>query len=271
MKVAITGAAGRVGRAAVELAESRGYEVVALDLPDVDVTSYDALAAAARGCEALLHLAAHPGPGVRPDHEVHHNNVTASYNALRVAAELGIDRVCLASSVNAVGGGYSRHPRFDYFPVDEAHPTYNEDPYSLSKWLGEAQADSVARRYPHMSVASLRLHGVRAERPVGLAPGDPEQDGFAIRDLWGYVLRPAAARACLLALTADFTGHEVFYIVAPETTVDTPTARLCATYYPDVPLRRPLPGNTGLFDCAKAERLLGWRHDDRGQGADPRR
>ncbi|BCB91170.1 NAD-dependent epimerase/dehydratase family protein [Phytohabitans suffuscus] len=258
MRIAVTGAAGRVGRAVVDLAGARGHEVVPLDLPEVDVTSYDTLAAAVRGCGALVHLAAHPGPELRPDHEVHHNNVTASYNALRVAAEAGIARVCLASSVNAVGGVYSRRPRYDYLPLDEAHPTYNEDPYSLSKWIGEAQADSVARRYPHMSIASLRLHGVRTGRPDGATAGD----GSAIRDLWGYVLRPAVARAFLLALTADFRGHEVFYIVAPRTLVDTPTAQLVATYYPEVPLRRELPGHTGLFDCAKAERVLGWRHDD---------
>jgi nucleoside-diphosphate-sugar epimerase len=262
VRIAVTGAAGRVGRAVVDLARAEGYEVAAIDRPDVDVTSYDALAAAVAGCDALVHLAAYPGPGVRPDHEVHHNNVTASYNALRVAAQLGIDRVCLASSVNAIGGGYSRRPRFDYFPLDEAHPSYTEDPYSLSKWIAEAQADSVARRYPQLSVASLRLHGVRSERPAGYTPDDPERGGFAIRDLWGYVLRPAVARACLLAVTAGFRGHEVFYVVAPRTLVDTATAELCARYYPDVPLRKELPGNTGLFDCAKAERLLGWRHQD---------
>lgn len=262
MKIAVTGAAGRVGTAVVDLARAEGHEVVEIDRPDVDVTAYGALAAAVEGCDALVHLAAHPGPGVRPDHEVHHNNVTASYNALRVAAELGIDRVCLASSVNAVGAGYTRRPRYEYFPLDEGHPTFNEDPYSLSKWIAETQADSIARRYEHMSIASLRLHWVRDDRPVGLSPDDPKQGGFAIRDLWGYVSRPAAAQACLLALAADFRGHEVFYIVAPRTIVDTPTAELVATYYPDVPLRAELPGDTSLFDCAKAERLLGWRHDE---------
>lgn len=261
MRVAVTGAAGRVGRAVVELARSAGHDVVAIDRPEVDATVYDELAAAVDGCTALVHLAAIPGPGRRPDHEVHHNNVVASYNALRVAADLGIDRMCLASSVNAIGGGFSRRPRFDYFPIDERHPTYNEDPYSLSKWIAEAQADSIARRYESMSIASLRLHWVRSDRPVDFRPDDPGQYGFAIRDLWGYVLFPAAARACLLALTADFRGHEVFYIVSPRTIVDVPTAELCRTYYPRVPLRRALPGNTGLFDCAKAERMLGWRHD----------
>ncbi|GAA4464935.1 NAD(P)-dependent oxidoreductase [Phytohabitans houttuyneae] len=257
----MTGAAGRVGRAVVDLARSTGHEVVAIDRPEVDATVYDEVATAIDGCDALVHLAALPGPQVAPAHEVHRNNVVASYNALHAAAELGIDRVCLASSVNALGGGFSRRPRFDYFPIDEDHPTYNEDPYSLSKWIAEAQADSIARRYERMSIASLRLHWVRADRPAGYPADDPDQDGFAIRDLWGYVLFPAVARACLLALTADFAGHEVFYIVSPRTIVDTPTEQLCRTYYPDVPLRHPLPGHTALFDSAKAARVLGWRHD----------
>ncbi len=61
------------------------------------------------------------------------NNVVGSYNALRAAAEHGITRICQASSVNAIGLSYSRTPRFDYFPIDEAHPNYSEDPYSLSQ------------------------------------------------------------------------------------------------------------------------------------------
>lgn len=72
-----------------------------------------------------------------------------SWNALNVAADLGIDRVALASSVNAIGMGmscshsvprrmltravFSKRPRFDYLPVDEAHPYYPEDAYSISK------------------------------------------------------------------------------------------------------------------------------------------
>jgi len=260
LRIAVTGASGRIGRAVVDLAAQQGHTVVAIDRAGdgvrcADVTVYEQLAAAAEDCDALIHLAAHSRPGQRPDHVTHNENVTGSYNALQVAANLGIDRVCLASSVNAIGGGYSRRPRFDYFPIDERHPTYNEDPYSLSKWIGEAQADSVARRNPHMSIASLRLHAVRATRPTAI---DSARSEFAIRDLWGYVPLRAAARACVLALTADFRGHEVFYIVAPDTAAATPTAELCQKHYPDVPLRRPLPDNTGLYDCGKAERVLGW-------------
>ncbi|GAA3766465.1 NAD(P)-dependent oxidoreductase [Plantactinospora mayteni] len=276
MRIAVTGGAGTVGRSLVRYALAEGHTVVEIDRPSAlhagtdppaelvrrpaDVTDYPALLRVLDGCEALVHLAAYPKPWDEPDHVVHNVNVTASYNALRAATELGIARICLASSVNAIGGGYSRKPRFDYFPLDERHPSYNEDPYSLSKWLGEAQADSFARRYENLSIASLRLHAVLPTRPA-VRP-EVRYSALAVRDLWGYTLARPAARACLLALTADFTGHQVCYVVAPQTTTGTPSEELRREYYPDVPVRGELRGNQGFFDCTKAERVLGWCHDE---------
>jgi UDP-glucose 4-epimerase len=267
VRIAVTGSAGKVGRAVVTRAVAEGHTVVEIDRP-VDVTDHAALVRAIDGAEALVHLAAYASPNGWPGHVVHNNNVTASYNALSAAVELGIDRVCLASSINATGGVFSRRPRYDYLPLDEAHPTYNEDPYSLSKWIAEAQADSVARRHESMTIASLRLHGVNPYRPV-VSEADPDGFEMATRELWGYVRDTAVARACLLALTAPYRGHEVFYVVAPDTAVDAPTADLCRRFYPGVPLRTDLRGNQGLFDCAKAERLLGWRHDDEPGSTEP--
>jgi UDP-glucose 4-epimerase len=65
---------------------------------------------------------------------------------------------------------------------------------------------------------------------------------------------------CLLALDDRFRGHEAFYIVAPETTSDTPSLELAARYFPDVPVWGDLGGHRSFFDSSKAERLLGWRH-----------
>jgi len=149
MKIAVTGGSGRVGRGVVELALAQGHQVVNIDRvspagvtdqPNLthiqaDITDYDALVNAFRGCDAVIHLAAIPAPGHLPDHVVHNNNVTGSYNALRAAVEVGVQRICQASSVNAIGLAYSRWPRFDYFPLDEQHPTYCEDPYALSIWI----------------------------------------------------------------------------------------------------------------------------------------
>lgn len=275
MKIAVTGGNGRVGQVVTQVALEAGHNVVSIDrtLPEsgserpelvfiqAELTDYAAFVQAIQGCQALIHLAAIPSPGRDPDEVVHHNNVTTSYNALRAAAQLEIWRVCQASSINAIGAAYSRRPQFDYFPLDEQHPTYNEDPYSLSKWLCEQQADSFARRYEQMQIASLRLHwAVNDQQAAHLFEGASAAD--RVKNLWGYVSRHAAARAFLLGVTADFGGHEIFFIVAPETNSSEPSLALKEQFYPDIPLRSNLEGNQGFFNCAKAERLLGWKHDE---------
>jgi UDP-glucose 4-epimerase len=271
MKIAITGALGRVGSAVADLAATAGHTVVAIDRASssdehldsttlhVDLTEYSETKHVLDGCDGVIHLAAITGPGLFPDHVVHHNNVVASYNVLRAAAEVGIRRVCQASSVNAIGGRFSTRPRYDYFPVDELHPAYPEDPYSLSKSICEQQASSVARSHG-LTIASLRLHGVVDERARAVRWNDLPGD-VAAKHLWGYVTRDATARACLLGLTADFDGHEVFNIVAPDTANDTPSLELAAARYPDVPVKGDLGGNRSFYDTHKARELLGWDHD----------
>jgi UDP-glucose 4-epimerase len=82
----------------------------------------------------------------------------------------------------------------------------------------------------------------------------------ARKDLWGYVSSGAAARAALLGLEPNFRGHEVFYIVAPDTSSDTPSRDLAQEFYPEVPIRGDLRDNSGFFNTGKAERVLGWVH-----------
>lgn len=273
MKIALTGGSGGIGRAIIPMALEPGHRVVSIDrvrptaeLPahvtfaEADIADYDALLAAFQGCDAVIHMAAIPSPGRLPDHVVHNNNVVGSYNVLRAAAELGLPRVCQASSVNATGLAYSRWPRFDYFPLDEQHPTYNEDPYSLSKWICEQQGDSFARRYDNMVIASLRFHWVVPERATAVRARGYTETPAVSKNLWAYTRFDAAASACLLSLTADFKGHEVFYIVAPDTVVDTPSLELAQRFFPEVPVRGDLSGFRSFFDSSKAERLLGWSH-----------
>jgi len=272
MRIAITGGNGRIGQAVVDLALNQGHSVVNIDLIagdkdisgltniQLDTTDFDSFLKVLDGCDALIHLAAIPGPGYHPDYIVHNNNVVSSYNALRAAAELGIERVCQASSINAIGGAYSRMPHYDYFPLDEKHPTYNEDPYSLSKWICEKQADSITRRFANMKIASLRIHGVVSER-ADSAKWQKLPNNVISKHLWGYVRRDSTARACLLSITADFGGHEVFYIVAPDTMMDKSSLELKEQHYPNVSVQGDLSGNNGFFDCQKAKRLLDWQHD----------
>ncbi|HEV7718803.1 MAG TPA: NAD(P)-dependent oxidoreductase [Arsenicitalea sp.] len=273
MKIALTGASGRIGRGITALALAQGHTIVAIDrvaapgdLPDsvpfvqAEMADYDALVAAFAGCDAVIHMAAIPGPGRHPDHVVHNNNVVGSYNALRAAAENGITRICQASSVNAIGHAYSRRPAYAFFPLDETHPNYSEDPYSLSKWICEQQADSFVRRYDGMTIASLRFHYVvplRATAAAAYLADGPNVD----KHLWAWTNLNAAADACLRSVTMPFAGHEVFYIVSPTTTVEVPSLDLAARYFPNVPIVGDLTGLRSFFSAAKAERLLGWNHD----------
>jgi len=221
---------------------------------------YDQLEAAMQGCDALIHLAALASPDMAPDYVVHNNNVVGSYNALRAAVEHGIMRICQASSVNAIGLSFSRAPRFDYFPIDEEHPNYSEEPYSLSKWICEQQADSFARRYDQIRIASMRFHWVVPDRATASARFGIA-DAKVAKHLWAYTRFDAAARACIASLEADFLGHEVFYIVAPDTNIDVPSLELAARFFPGVPVRGDLSGHRSFFSTAKAERLRGWRHN----------
>ncbi|HVY52482.1 MAG TPA: NAD(P)-dependent oxidoreductase [Devosia sp.] len=282
MRIAITGARGRVGHAIAETALRAGHSVVAIDriatgeapspkrepLPPLsgDVTeiiadtgNYEALLKAFEGCDALIHMAAIPAPFFLPDDVVHNNNVVGSYNAMRAAVEQGIMKICQASSVNAIGLSFSRAPHFDYFPIDEKHPPYNEEPYGLSKWICEAQADSFARRYEGIRIASMRFHLVAPDRAFAAKIFSAETAEQA-KHLWAYTRFDAAADACLRSLEADFSGHEVFYIVGPDTTLETPTLELARKFFPGVPVRGDLSGNKSFFDSSKAERMLGWSH-----------
>jgi UDP-glucose 4-epimerase len=224
-----------------------------------DATDYTALAAAFAGCDAMIHMAAIPHPLNDPDHVVHNNNVVGSYNAMRAAVENGILRLCQASSVNAIGQAFSRTPRYDYFPIDEDHPNYAEDPYSLSKWICEQQADAFARRYEGISIASMRFHWVLPDRAYAMRHyGD--LNWTPQKHLWAYTRRDMAADACLRAVQTDLGGHEVFYIVAPDTANLRPSRDLAGEYFPGVPLRDTFAGNASFMTSAKAERLLGWVH-----------
>ena len=272
MRIGITGARGLLGSALTELALREGHEVRGMDqrgVPEhvserlsydvVDLTEADRVAAGLVGCHALVHLAAHTSPRGLPAQKVHNDNVTGTYNALVAAAELGIQKICQASSINAIGASFSRWPRYDYLPVDEDHPTYNEDPYSLSKWICEAQADSLSRAYPNLKISSLRFHMLVPDRETALRRWRERKtpEGGA-KGLWGYTTVGAAARACLAALETDFVGHEAFYVVADRTATDEDSSDLKHKWYRDVPLRKEISGGASFFDCDKAFRLLSW-------------
>ena len=116
-----------------------------------------------------------------------------------------------------------------------------------------------------MRIASLRLSWSLTRRSDALRD-DPERRK---NDLWGYVQEDSAADAFLRAVGAvgdgsgeEWTGHEAFFVTAPDTASDVPTMELWERCWSDVPIKegKDLSGRKGFFDCSKAEKLLGWVH-----------
>lgn len=270
MKVTVTGGSGRAGAYVIPELLAHGHTVVNADrVPGessgasfmrADVTDFNDTLAALEGADAVVHLAAIPSPKQDPERRVFEVNMISNWNVLEAAAILGIGKIVMASSINALGAGFSHGivPP-EYFPIDEEHPTRVEDAYSQSKWLGEQMADAFCRRRP-LQIASMRFHALWDEETTRQyrAKRWDSVEGRSAMGFWGWVDRRDAARACRLAIETDWQGHEVFFINGAETTLTIPTEEALAAAYPGVPLRRPLPGFASPLDISKAARILDW-------------
>jgi nucleoside-diphosphate-sugar epimerase len=104
-KIAVTGSSGTIGsRLCADLA--RDHEVVRIDVHDADDTAdvreLEAMAAALRGCETVVHLAG--VVAVDADWEsVHGINIGGTYNVFEAARRNGCKRIIFASSNHCVG------------------------------------------------------------------------------------------------------------------------------------------------------------------------
>jgi len=268
MRIAVTGGSGKAGPYIIADLVKHGHQVINVDMVSggtevpfqrADLTDYGQTVSVLQGTEALVHLAAIPNPRNDPPEVVFSTNVLSTWNVLQSAEVLGIGKLVLASSINAIGASFSKEivpPQ--YLPVDEEHPTRAEDSYSLSKWVGEQIADGFARRRS-VQIASFRFHGLLREDQMQelqrspLANPDRNVGGF-----WGYVDLKDAARACRMALEAEWEGHETFFINASDTILAIPTEEAITNSYPGVPLKRPIPEYESAIDCSKARRFFGW-------------
>jgi nucleoside-diphosphate-sugar epimerase len=270
VKVVVTGGSGFAGAYTVQDLVAHGYSVLNVDRarPAQSISPFRCAnledLGQVYGClkdaEAVVHLAAIPRPLFDTNEVVFRTNVMAAFNVLEVAAQLGITRVVTASSISVLGYPfYYRYFAPEYVPIDEAHPTKPQDPYALSKLVGEELANAFVRR-SGMTVVSLRLAWIHtAETFKEQLMPMWEDPAAGASNLWSYIDARDAALACRLALTANVTGHEPFFIAAPNTFMQAPTAELVRHYYPETRIPAGWNGTRSLVSTAKAERVLGFR------------
>lgn len=268
--ILVTGAAGRLGKRVVQCLIDKGYDVLGTDrvpydaspspFVQADLSDPQKSAALLTGIEAVIHMAAIPGPG-GDGYQTFENNVQSTFNVLWAAADRKIHRVVFSSSAFAMG--WAHDPRAfvpQYLPLDEQHPMRPFEPYGLSKQVGECIGEMVARSST-TTIVSLRFTNVVSpERQAEFPWPAPTPERPITLVMWGYADPRDVAAAHVLALEADIQGHEAFLIAQPTTRFQEPTVELIKQNFGhSVQIRGNLEGNASVISTKKAQQMLGFK------------
>lgn len=244
----------------------------AVELVVGDIADADALSAAARAADVIVHLAANTGvlPSIEDPRRDCDANVLGTLNALEAARRQGVGAFVFASS-GAVLGAQSP-------PIDENKVPKPLSPYGASKLAGEGYCSVYAACYG-VRTAALRFGNVygpgsaakgsvvakfikqalAGETLVIYGDGAQTRDFIYIEDLVDAVFRAA---------TRGGSGGEVFQIATNRETTVNEIAELLSSLVHEATGReieieyaaaRAGEVLRNYADVSKAERMLGWR------------
>ncbi|MFB9804819.1 NAD-dependent epimerase/dehydratase family protein [Haladaptatus pallidirubidus] len=217
-RIAVTGAAGNVGRETLAALEE--YDVTPIthsehddiDGEVCDVTEPAALSEILAGHDVVVHLAANPSPEAdwRSTVDV---NIEGTRNVFEAAREHDIDRVVFASSNHAVGMYNADDPaETETMVTGHARPVYPDDParpdsyYGVSKVTGEALGTYFADRYG-IEVVNLRIGWLLSEDELRETQTESDEHARFSRAMW------LSSRDCRNAMHASVSSE------LPESTV----------------------------------------------------
>ncbi len=278
MRVLVTGAAGKLGSAAVGHLAASGHEVVAtdqahaedlpvpltlLDLQD-ELGVYNLLG----GVDAVLHLGNHPNAMSTVSRQrLLRENVAMTANVLYAAADRGVRRIVYASSVQATLN-YPVRPRwcdppatcpFPRLPMDgEAPARPGLNPYGLSKAHGEQLLRELCDAHDGLAGVALRLPSVRSER-AWKPPRRPLTHGcHAFGEALGQLHLKDAVRLFEAALLRSPRGYRCHFPAACAAVAGFGPAAVAREFLSHIPVTGDLCGPGGLVDLSAIEAELGW-------------
>ena len=273
-RVAVTGAAGKLGHAVVAHLVATGWDVLSIDrarpvgfdgeFVAADLTDHAQVLELMCGLvdehpgrpDALVHLAAFPAPGIVTNSATFSNNVVASWNVFNAARAAGIGNVVWASSETVLGLPFDVPP--PYVPVDEEYRARPESTYSLGKVLEEEMAYHLCRWDPELKMIGLRFSNVMEPGDYAAFPSFDADARLRCWNLWGYIDVRDGAQAVRRALEHPATGLDVFVIANADTVMSRSSAELLAEVYPEVEVRKQLGEHETLLCIDKARRVLGF-------------
>lgn len=269
MRVLVTGDMGFVGSETRKLLEERKHYVIGYDVMsgrDIrDIAQLDAVVAKEQP-QRILHLAAiarFADADANPK-LAHETNVLGTAHVAAVASKYHVPVVY--ASTGSVYMPIKARP-----PITEEFAACGNSVYGCTKYLGElyvrdASVPSIVLRYAHLYGREKRMHGLiggflsRIER--GLAPtlygGKQSNDFTYIKDV---------AKANVLALEAPWDKYGQVYNVGTgeEITAEWAGRLICEAFGYDgkveVKEQRTVDPDRFVFDCSKADRMLGFKAD----------
>ena len=276
--VLVTGAAGHLGRHTVPMLLAEGFTVRGLDmaapespLPEAcvftqaDLSDRDTLRQALEGVDVIVHTASlHPWKPYT-DNQYLDANVKGTWTLYALAAEIGISRMVLTSSIAAIG--YGNIP-MDTWPVSEDCLFPLSDIYSYTKYTQE-------------TIARLRADAqeVRtfAMRPPAFMPRSEMDTCLSMIGSFAIVDDIAAAHVAAVRVLGGLQepGEPVGFFEAFNTVNRLPyTAEMCRQFdgdggriaqhcWPDHYQWLVANGYSGewigpAYDITKAKRVLNW-------------
>ncbi len=279
MTVLVTGAAGHLGRHLIPMLLAEGMTVRGMDmaapetpLPDdcaftqTNLSDREVMRDLLDGVDVIVHTASlHPWKEYTDDQYID-ANVKGTWTLYALAAEMGIDKIVLTSSIAAIG--YNNIP-MDVWPVREDALFPLSDIYSYSKYTQE-------------TIAKLRAEAqeVRtfAIRPPAFMPRSPLDTCLTMIGAFAIVEDIAAAHVAAVRVLAGLQdpGEPVGWFEAFHTVNALPyTAEMCRDLDndPNALAKRCWPdaydwlvanGYGGqwigpAYDISKARRILGWQ------------
>jgi nucleoside-diphosphate-sugar epimerase len=176
VKALVTGGGGFLGKAVVRLLVARGDEVRSFargDYPGLrelgvnvlqgDLADADALAAAARGCDVVFHVAAKAGVWGGYD-DYWRANVTGTENVLAACRRHGIGRLVFTSSPSVVFGGRDIEGGDESLPYPERYAAIYPETKARAERLVLAANDAT------LATVALRPHLIWGPEDNHLVP-----------------------------------------------------------------------------------------------------